>query len=279
MIIHIDNEWDKLIATMLVAPTYFSQTQPINLTQVRYFGTALAPNATQVALEHAEIVRLLTERGIVCQIISPEPTLPYQFNIRDAAIVVDQTIYLARMLKPIRQEEPEVIRKHLSDANVQTVRLGDGMIEGGDVVVLPKRILVGLSERTNKAGAESLSSHLSKYRQVEMVPLAPGVLHLDVALSCPTPSISIVYRPAFVSGLPQCLQHGNIIDVTDDEYLNQAVNLLPLGENTVLIDQRQQRLIDQLLKYGLECLPCCVDHISRIGGGLRCMTNAFCRNP
>lgn len=277
MIVQIDNEWDRLVSTLLVEPIHFELTEPINTVQARLYGTPSAPSSDHIRREHAAIRLTLSRLGVICIPIPAVAGLPFQFNVRDAGVIVGDVIYLARMARPVRHAEPEVLRDHLKNAGVRIERLHDGCLEGGDVIVRPDRVLVGMSERTDEAGAQALAASLPEGRVVETVELTPGVLHLDVALSCPMPSLAIAYLPAFARGLPECLRDCDVIEATESEFESQGVNVLPLGGHRIMVDQRQERLIAELGTRGATCVPCCVDHISRVGGGLRCLSNALTR--
>lgn len=80
------------------------------------------------------------------------------------------------------------------------------MLEGGDILVLGKKILVGNSMNpvvgSNEFGYMWLKSILEPQGyDVERVPIKEMFLHLDGALSVVRPGLAIVCRDAFVNGI------------------------------------------------------------------------------
>ncbi len=61
---------------------------------------------------------------------------------------------------------------------------GPGHADGGDILVLPDRVLIGLSGRTDREGAEELIRLLAQLgKQGEIAETPPGVLHFKTGCS------------------------------------------------------------------------------------------------
>jgi dimethylargininase len=70
-----------------------------------------------------------------------------------------------------------------------------GTLDGGDVMRVGDRLIVGLSQRTDQAGADALAAVAAKDRiTVATVPL-PGGLHLKSACSVAGPRLVVAYGP------------------------------------------------------------------------------------
>ena len=81
------------------------------------------------------------------------------------------------------------------------------VLEGGDVIVLGKKIFVGTSLNKTTGSSEQGYRWLKAYLtplgyDVEQIPLPETLLHLDVALSVPKKGVVIVCPDAFPSGIP-----------------------------------------------------------------------------
>lgn len=125
-----------------------------------------------------------------------EPTVNLYFT-RDPGFFVADKLIISGPCMPIRQRESylmrEVARRHplFADVEVYDGILEDpgATLEGGDVLVPDtKTVLVGISERTNEAGANMLAAYLFEHTPVEQVvkvfiPKRHEYMHLDTILT------------------------------------------------------------------------------------------------
>lgn len=119
---------------------------------------------------------------------------------QDTAIVVEGHALIARTGIPTRRGETRSIIKALSPL-VETVTEvpPPGTLEGGDVLRLGNRLLVGRSRRTTVAAIDFLYDWGKRLGfKVEAVPVPMGVLHLSTAVS--------VINDGLVMGLPRVLE-------------------------------------------------------------------------
>ncbi len=252
-------------------------TEPINLTQRRFYGTADQPSTTALVAQHDRVLGLLAAQGIRVVAIAPASDLPFQFNVRDAAVVIGSQLVLSRMARVVRSREPDLLAVALG---VQpALAIPAGKLEGGDVVVTPSEVFVGLGERTDEAGYTSLGELLAGDRVVTPIRLTSSAVHLDVALNLLGLRLGVIHRPSILGDLPPSLGDVEWIEVTDEEFAEQAVNVLVLDPGTVMLDARHERLRVALESRGLRCVPVELNEITKVGGGVRCMTLPLVRVP
>lgn len=265
---HVEVEWDPLRLVAVVPPKFFSIEDPVNDAQRRHYAS-IGPRLQTVQDEHASTVRALQEAGAEVLILPPTQGQPLQFNVRDAGIVVDGQLILGCMTHRLRKSEPDLLQAALSFDDVVPLH---HRLEGGDVALIPGIVLVGLSQRTDRSGLKDLQRHIEGRRRVVAIRLHPTTLHLDVALTVVAPNLGLMHRPSILDALPDELSDFEWIQVTSEEYEQQAVNVLVVDQQTVLMDSRQKRLRDELESRGVNCIPVPLSDISKIGGGIRCMT-------
>lgn len=269
-ILCVEAEWDRLMVVAVVRPECFVLAEPINSTQRRFYGTDDQPSASLLVEQHAGVVHALTAAGVQVVDVDPIPDLPFQFNVRDAAVMISSRLILGRMARAVRMSEPAALAAALGAESIVTVPAGQ--LEGGDITVTPDEVFVGLGERTDDSGCASLRDLLSGTRKVTPIRLAVGVLHLDVAVNLLSPDVGVLHRPSIVDDLPKSLREVEWIEVTDNEFAEQAVNMLVLDRGTVMLDARHKRLQDALVNRGFRCIAVQLDEITKVGGGVRCMT-------
>ena len=268
--VRVDAEWLALECVALVRPQFFTVVEPVNVTQERFYGTTEQPSTDVIVAQHDAIRLGLLAQGVRVVDVPPDRRFPLQFNVRDAAAVVGTRVVLGRMARSIRVGEPEMVEAHLP-AGTQARAPQAGLLEGGDIIVTPSEIVVGLSMRTDVAGVRALQDLIGPSRRVRPVELARDVLHLDVALALVGPGTGLIHR-ASVAGELGSLSAVDWIDVTDDEAAEQGTNVLSLGPRRIAYDRRHDRIAAELRSRGFECLPFDLDELTKVGGGLRCMT-------
>jgi len=160
------------------------------------------------------------------------------------------------------------------------------VIEGGDVLVLGKKIFVGTSMNCATGSSELGYLWLKSYLKpqgysVERVRLPEDILHLDVALSVPSPGVVILCPEVFLDGIPSYFKGWKRIEVTREEARHLAVNGLPIDKKHYIMGINDS-FDGKSVKKRLEDLGITVYTIyfglhNGEGGSIRCSTQALYR--
>src|ERR1041384_4845793 len=103
-------------------------------------------------LQHENYCQTLRNLGVKVQTLDVNLALPDSVFIEDTAIVLDELAILCPMGAESRRPEPTGIEPILRQYRpIHRITL-PATIEGGDILRIGKRLLVGLSSRTNAAG-------------------------------------------------------------------------------------------------------------------------------
>jgi dimethylargininase len=131
--------------------------------------------------QHQAYCEMLRECGARVITLDVNRDLPDCVFIEDTAIVLREVAVLASMGAPSRRAESAGIEPHLRRYRpVERIPL-PATIDGGDVLQFGHTLLVGLSSRTNAAGAEALLDVGGRFGYaVRPVPVH-GCLHLKSA--------------------------------------------------------------------------------------------------
>ena len=271
------------IANLPGAESIFSQL---------YFGQVGQINA---------VIQLLQSLGIFVYQIPPlsKEEQAYLANLdgnalqlfpRDPILVVGENYFELPLMLPYRRRERFAIR-HVTQSllNSQNIPIhsapepyplpGDengfgpsAFLEGGDVLVFGKQLLVGISgNASNLAGVNWLKQVLGSSYSIETVLLKPNFLHLDVALCTPRPGLALVCRSAFLNGLPRFLRGWTLIEVAERDALESlACNGLILDERSIIVTDQPSYIGDQLEKAGQTVYRMPFNTVTPLGGGFRC---------
>jgi dimethylargininase len=176
--------------------------------------------------QHESYNEQLRRLGLTVVSLPTLDHLPDAVFVEDTAVVVDEIAVAARPGAASRQPEVESAVEALSRWR-RVVRLPAGAtLDGGDVVRIGRRFLVGLGGRTNQAGVSALGQLLAPFGyQVVGVPTR-DCLHLKTACTALDDRRLLVHRPWIaMAGLAGY----ELIDVPPHEAW--SANVLVLGRD------------------------------------------------
>src|SRR5215471_18987066 len=132
--------------------------------------------------------------GVQVRRLPADSRYPDSCFVEDTAIVVDELAIIASMGAASRRGEAAAIEAELSPhREIARVTL-PGTIDGGDVLRVGRRILVGRSSRTNEAGIQQLASILEPL-QYKVIPVSTSRgLHLKSACTAVNDDTLLVNR-------------------------------------------------------------------------------------
>jgi dimethylargininase len=174
--------------------------------------------------QHQAYQDCLAQLGVQVVSLPAEPDLPDSVFVEDAAVIVDEVAVITNMGAPSRRPEARSIADALSPYRPIRFITDPATLDGGDVLRIGRRIFVGLSKRTNRAGFAQLRDILRAYGyEVEAVEIR-GCLHLKSACS-QVGSDAVLVNRSWIDVEP--LRGYELIDVPAEE---------PAGANTLLIN-------------------------------------------
>lgn len=113
--------------------------------------------------QHHAYVKLLQERGCSVVELPAEPDLPDSVFVEDTAFILPEVGVITRPGADSRKPETESIIPVLVPL-IKLIRVREpATVDGGDVLVLGKRIYVGLSTRSNTEAINQLNEMLCDY--------------------------------------------------------------------------------------------------------------------
>jgi dimethylargininase len=151
-----------------------------------------------------------------------------------------------------------------ADANPQ------GFIEGGDIMITGREVLVGLSSRTNEQGYYNLKSILDEYGYASRVVITPPqILHFKTASGLIDEETILSTRELATS---DCFEGYRLLLLPDGE--EPAANAIRVNDK-VFIAVGYPKTADLLTDagYSVEMLP--NGEAAKLDGGLSCMSLRF----
>jgi N-dimethylarginine dimethylaminohydrolase len=251
-------------------PSNRRPTLPLEV--ARFFSIDPFLRAAQVEA----LATLLRGRGIeVLETPAVEGCIGQLFA-RDIAFAVGSTLFLANPERSDRRREVESLTS-IAAACDDVVLLREGVIEGGDVAVLPDTVLVGIGEKTELAALHELAAALAERgarKQILPIEIAmQGVIHLDCVFNALSPDLALVFPPAIApASLTVLHERFELIEMSLAETCDVRINTLSLGPRTIVLHTGSDRLAAILRRRGFEVIALAYDEVGKAFGGFRCTT-------
>ncbi len=116
-----------------------------------------APELPRALAQHAAYCAALEALGVEVTLLPADPAHPDSTFVEDTAIVTPMAAILTRPGAASRAGEVTAIRPLLQQYCGDLAAIGaPGTLDGGDICQVESHVLIGLSDRTNEAGAEQL---------------------------------------------------------------------------------------------------------------------------
>ena len=151
---------------------------------------------------------------------------------------------------------------------------GWGYLEGGDILVLGEKVLVGYSGNcSNPEGARWLQHMLGPDYDVEMVRVDPRFSHLDCVMLTPREGVAVVSLECLPNGVPECMKDWDLIDVPFEvTKVHMGCNNLTLNDRTVVMPEGEphDRVAGELKARKFEVIRLPYDAVYCAGGSFRC---------
>lgn len=241
----------------------------------------LSPTEEQYQKEQQQLQHILTKYNI--QILyTKNNNNKYQMFTRDPFIVINNKILINNMAEQIRKKETATISdilNYLPQSNIIYVPK-DIIIEGGDVIIHKNIIFVGQNgHRTNKKGLAFIKEHFKdKYQVIPLYLNNPDdsipFIHLDCLFNPIANDTAIIYKEGFSPNSFNEIQKifPKLIYINLQEQKELAANVLSLGNKTIILQKRHQRLINELKLQGFNIEE--MDEYSTVDetGYTRCLT-------
>lgn len=230
-------------------------------------GDHAGPSHDAVKREHGAYVATLRELGLEVEVLPALEAYPDSIFVEDPALVFSEAAILLRPGAPTRAGEVAEIAPELEARFERVLTLGDGFVDGGDVLTTPDEVLIGLSARTDAAGAKSLIAALAQLgKQGRVVKTPPGVLHFKTG--CGLIDEGTV---AIAAALDDAEMFGDLKRMVLPAGEEAAANILRVRD-TVLIGEGFPETREMIERHGVTTLALPISEISKIDAGLSCMS-------
>lgn len=228
------------------------------------------PDFNKALDQHAAYVEALQSCGLEVKVLEADSQFPDSVFVEDVALCTPGCAIVTNPGAPTRNGEKLEMKRVLEPfyRHMETIE-APGTLDAGDVMMVGKHFYIGISQRTNTAGADQLIRILKSYGMTgSAVPLYE-MLHLKSGLSYLEQnklliSGEFIKNPAFADFQK--------IQVDPDE--SYAANSLWLN-STVLVPAGFPRTRKKIEQAGYRIKVLDVSEFRKLDGGLSCLSLRF----
>ncbi len=229
------------------------------------------PDFDRITADHRDYVAALRNAGMTVVELAPLEEFPDCCFVEDAALCLPQGAIVLRPGAVTRLGEARAMAPHLADVFTQVEAIsGPGFVEGGDILVTEREILVGRSARTDAAGIAELAQIAGAWgHRVREVITPPGVLHFKTDCSLLDHQTILATPRLNASG---CFADYTVIETAAGE--EACANAIRVNE-VVIMPAGFPKTAEILIARGYRVVTVNNTECAKVDGGMSCLSLRF----
>lgn len=225
------------------------------------------PDFNKALEQHAAYCYALKRCGVEVSVLEADERYPDGCFVEDTAVVTPEVAVITRPGAMSRRgEETEIARVLSGYKNIMSVE-PPGTLDGGDILRVEGHYYIGISGRTNREGAEQLTSILARYGYTSSEAQVSAGLHLksDIAY---LGEGNFIATPGFAGVVPAA----KVIIPDKEEYY--SANCL-LVNDFLLRPKGFPKSGKRIADLGYNVIELDMSEFRKMDGGLTCLSLLF----
>ena len=232
-----------------------------------------APDYERALQQHAAYCEALARCGLELTHLEADERYPDSTFVEDTSVLIPAGAILTRPGATSRMGEVENIKETLSllYSRVDSIQ-EPGTLDGGDVCEAGNHFFIGLSERTNEAGAGQLAELLTSYGYTSSfvdIRNMKDILHLKSGLASLSNNRLVVIEK--LANLEEFRGYELVRVNVDEEYAANCVQV----NDYVLVAAGYPVFEQTLQTLGYETIALEMTEFQKMDGGLSCLSLRF----
>ncbi|MEO7969905.1 MAG: N(G),N(G)-dimethylarginine dimethylaminohydrolase [bacterium] len=245
-----------------------------------------APDYERALRQHREYCAALVDCGLKVITLAADENYSDSTFVEDTAVLTDRCAVLTRPGAPSRAGEVASMRMALAEFFPKLSAIAaPGTVDGGDVCEAGNHFFIGLSERTNAAGAQQLAEMLARFgytssfvdirNESSLLHLKSGIAYLGDnhqstrAARAGTPDRLVVTET--FAGRTECAGYELIVVNDAEAYAANCVRV----KDYVLVAAGYPAFTGKLQALGYQTIALEMSEFEKMDGGLSCLSLRF----
>ncbi len=231
------------------------------------------PSYSLVIEQHQGYCATLEACGLALTHLAADPGFPDSTFVEDVAILTEHGAILTRPGAASRAGEVSSMQPTLAQFYTELAQIvAPGTLDGGDICEAGSHFVIGISLRTNQAGAEQLADWLAQHGYTsDFIDIreVPGILHLKSGISYIGDNRMVVIDA--LADVPALSRFELIRTHASEDY---AANCVRINDH-VLMAAGFPLLQAKLGALGYSVLALDMSEYQKMDGGLSCLSLRF----
>lgn len=228
------------------------------------------PDYQKSLAQHKNYIEALNECGLQVTVLPVDEDFPDSTFIEDTALITPRCAILTNPGAPSRTLETRSVLIAIREFHEKVEMIEPpGTCDGGDIMMVGDHYYIGLSERTNREGADQMIAILEKYGMQGSTVHLNEVLHLKTGLSY-LENNNLLACGEFLSK-PEFQQY-RLLQVDPEEAY--AANSVWIND-TVLVPKDFPKTSALISAAGYKVREVDVSEFQKLDGGLSCLSLRF----
>ena len=230
------------------------------------------PIYSKALMQHENYVSALTKTGVNVTVLEPKDEFPDACFVEDVALCTSKCAIITRPGAKSRRKEAalpdmlEALEKFYE--HIEYIK-EPGTIEAGDIMMVGDHFYIGLSERTNQAGADQMIQILESYGLSGQAVEMKEMLHLKTGLAY-LENNNLLVAGEFKTA-PE-FEKFNKIEIDMDEAY--GANCIWMNDY-VIVPEGYPKVQEKIEALGYKVLVVDTSEFRKIDGGLSCLSLRF----
>ncbi len=225
------------------------------------------PDYKKARSQHQSYIEALEKCGLEVDILDATEKYPDSVFVEDVALCTSKGAIICSPGAESRKGEEilivEAVKSHFPDAGSI---IYPGTVEAGDIMMAGNHFFIGLSERSNREGAEQMISFLNDYGFSGSTIKLKDILHLKTGLSYIENNNLLCWKE--MSDLPELNSYNKIIVPENELYAANSVWI----NGTVLVPAGNPTTESLIQQHGYRTIALEMSEFKKLDGGLSCLS-------
>ncbi|MBQ0140161.1 MAG: N(G),N(G)-dimethylarginine dimethylaminohydrolase [Kurthia sp.] len=228
------------------------------------------PNYEELLLQHEKYVSALKYCGVEVIYLEADEAFPDSTFVEDAAVLTKEFAVITNPGAPSRNGEIVAIEKAVQPFYKKIHHIvAPGFLDGGDVLQVDRIFYIGLSERTNEAGAKQLKKMVEAEKYTAHIIPLKEFFHLKTGIASVGKN-KLVVTGEFITN-PLFESYEKIIIPKEQQYSANCI----LVNDYVIIPAGFEETNQQLKSQGYQTIELEMSEFQKQDGGLSCLSLRF----
>ncbi len=219
--------------------------------------------------QHQAYIKALKKCGLEVIELEAEEDFPDSTFVEDTAIVTEKCAIITHPGHKTRRGEVFSIEKELKKHRpIETIK-NPGTLDGGDIMQVENHFYIGLSDRTNKEGANQLTSFLNKYGYTASTIDVKDILHLKSGVNYIGDGIIVLMES--LKDLKEVASYEKIVITSEETYASNCVRI----NDCIVMAKGFPDTKRKLSATPYKIIELDMSEFEKMDGGLSCLSLRF----